>query len=259
MLLYKHSQERLKTNKDGNMIPVIDLKNGATVDMQGRAWKINFVGKTNRDAVYVGGSVGKIENGKFWVKEFVVAPNTNLERARRANWLPTCGTFIAPTPIETQAIEATPRTPETRPAVIHKGFFTVESPIDSRHRTFRIKTGRNGKTVIGLLTGSNNLSDYTWFGFINGEHIKFWQNAYFGYGNPVNLQVDKRELQECFGAITGNTSEAGLRFSREHGICSRCGKLLTHPESLDIGLGPECSGLGYTAKPKKNALQQALR
>ena len=41
-------------------------------------------------------------------------------------------------------------------------------------------------------------------------------------------------------AIDEDPIGAARRHGRETGVCSNCGKQLTHPESLRIGMGPKC-------------------
>jgi hypothetical protein len=224
------------------MIPVIDITDTSKVRTRGAAWAIDFENRRGVQTEFVGGSVGEVRDGKFFVKDFVLANRGGFGGAVRAGMKPTCGNLIvAETPVEA--------TPVVNAAVIKKGFFTVESATDSRHRTFRIKTSpRTQKTVIGLMTGSNNLKDYTWFGYINGSDIRFWRTAYVGSGwerVEGTLPISQDEIRECFAAITNNTEAAGLRFAREYQNCSRCGIVLTTPESLDRGLGPECVKIRY--------------
>lgn len=45
-----------------------------------------------------------------------------------------------------------------------------------------------------------------------------WQVAYHSYQLPLGMSI------------------------KHHGHCGRCGQKLTHPASLDTGLGPECAG-----------------
>ena len=119
-----------------------------------------------------------------------------------------------------------------QPAIIRKGFFTVEKG-DGTHRTFRIKTSpRSGKTVIGVMTGSSNLA-YEWFAYVSGGELRF-------FGRNV-FNVD--EMRANFDTIKGDPTTAGLRYARESMNCMRCNKLLTTPTSLNIGLGPVCDKL----------------
>lgn len=41
------------------------------------------------------------------------------------------------------------------------------------------------------------------------------------------------------------TGEAAAEFGRTYGWCCNCGKLLTHPKSIERGMGPVCYGKWY--------------
>jgi uncharacterized protein DUF6011 len=250
MLVLKHSRKRLNKLKGKNMnnyTAVMDFGTG-DVPTRGNAYELNFKdARGENKRVFVGKGAAVVEKGVFWVKNFILAPNqTGLRQALDYGWIPTIGAMKT---IDKTVTTIAPQT-ATVEAIIKKGFFTVERE-GERHRTFRVKTSRNNKTVIGLMVGRNNLKDYAWFGTIEGNTIRFWKNANMGFDMPpVQLPIEQDEINACFAAITSDTEEAGLRFAREYKNCSRCGKVLTTPESLDRGLGAECAGMRYGAAKK---------
>lgn len=102
--------------------------------------------------------------------------------------------------------------------------------------TYRVRESDDGKVFfVSVMTGSDNEGDYTYLGIIrNGEfrrtaksrisvdapsHIAFlWSYTMLGRGLlPDALQV------------------------WHEGRCGRCARLLTVPESIARGLGPECA------------------
>jgi len=223
------------------MIPVIDL-NTNVVPTRGRAYAIPFVTQRGQSkTIFVGLSVAEVREGKFWVREFIMHPNQDgLRVAFREGWTPLIGSRIEAAPIDE---------PKTSP-VIKKGYFTVECE-GERHRTFKIKTNRNGNTAIGLLVGSNNTRDYAWFGYLNGDgSVDYWGSTYDRYRNPMELPISRETVKECVAAILGNPDEAGTRYARTYENCSRCGRVLTNPESITLGLGTECAGLRYGASKR---------
>lgn len=121
---------------------------------------------------------------------------------------------------------------------ISDGFYTVVLE-DGTHRTFRIRTqGADetfapGKQIIATLTGSDNESSYTQWGFINGATVNVWKS-----------RTDKVGDWPKFAAalISGDHSAAGLAYAVESGNCYRCNRRLTTPESVALGLGKVCAG-----------------
>lgn len=232
------------------MIPAIILNNTLETSASGKAYHLRFkTGSGRTISVWLPVSQTKVESGFLWVAEWLMkAGKDGIPQMQARNYESLDGKLILP------EIEM-PVTMADSVAVggaIHKGFFTVQSPLDAKHRTFRVKTSaKSGKTVIGILTGSNNLSDYTWFGYLVGTEVRFWKNPRYGYETfGVTMPIGNAEVLECVAAILNDANGAGLRFATEYKNCSRCGKVLTVPESIEIGMGPECSGLGYASKKK---------
>jgi hypothetical protein len=229
------------------MIAVINITEANAVRKHGNAWAVDFVSPSGRRSTeYVGGSVGKVEDNVFFVEPFVAASYKGFGSALRNCEVIGGEKIPAEMPEQQESFGSVANT-----STIKKGFFTVEAE-GVRHRTFRVKTSRNGKSAIGLMTGSNNLKDYTWFGYLNGSDIRFWTTPSVAFGVPATLPISNDEVRECWAAIVGDTDAAGLRFAREYQNCSRCGKVLTTPESLDRGIGPECAAVRYGASRRRS-------
>lgn len=222
------------------MQAVLDLTTELQLTASGKAYVVDFVSPQGRNTrTWVAVSQSKIEAGKLWVAEWLLEPRREgIGALIKAGYSCLMGEVIT----EGIGKTDTPR-PELQEGVIAKGFFTVQTE-GEKHRTYRIKTNRRGQTVIGLLVGQNNVTDYAWFGFVDGSNLRFWKGARFQM-MPFRLSVSREELTEGFNAIIGNPNEAGLRYATEYTNCSRCGRLLTVPESIATGKGPECVNLGY--------------
>lgn len=227
------------------MQAILNLKNDLEVTASGKAYVMDFVKDGKNTRTWLPISHSKVEAGVLYVAEWLLEPRRDgVGALLKSGWQAVAGDVIV--------AELTPTdTPkkELQAGVIAKGFFTVQAE-DEKHRTFRIKTNGKGQTLIGLMVGRNNVTDYAWFGFVDGDKIRFWRQARYEM-MPYTLPVSNELIEECFNAILGNVEGAGLRYATEYKNCSRCGKVLTTPESLERGLGPECSGLGYTKKAKK--------
>jgi hypothetical protein len=125
----------------------------------------------------------------------------------------------------------------TEPA-LPEGYFTVEFGElydgEETHRTFRVKDASSqsklaGKRIISLLVGSNNESDYTGVGFVDADGVKVWKRF---SGDSV--------MREAIDILTGDVESAQMGYAMRSGNCYVCGRLLTEPESIKLGIGPVC-------------------
>ena len=125
----------------------------------------------------------------------------------------------------------------------HDCVVTLVSPKTGDHRTFKIATVREdsksplaGKRIVSLLTGPSNTEDFEGFGFVSPDGtIKVW-NRLKGNGEPSTWErfADLLATPHYWSA-RGVTYQFSLR-------CRRCGRPLTHPDSLISGMGPICEG-----------------
>lgn len=116
------------------------------------------------------------------------------------------------------------------------------------HYTFKIKKkeaakeGERDAYFISLLTGPDNTSDYTYMGLLNplsGDVILTKASKFQAESWPVKLL--RRTLARVWSGEQKMLEEAGFSLHHE-GRCGRCGRVLTVPESVQSGLGPECAG-----------------
>nr|CAB4128120.1 hypothetical protein UFOVP114_10 [uncultured Caudovirales phage] len=116
--------------------------------------------------------------------------------------------------------------------------FTAESKATGTRYTFRVK--RKDATIfyVDLLTGPDNTSDYTALGVLRaGDHPTLWPSKQAGTAPHTAFKyILDRVLFPAPGAKAASPS---LEIHHA-GRCGRCGRLLTVPSSLEIGLGPEC-------------------
>lgn len=122
-----------------------------------------------------------------------------------------------------------------------KAIFTVSNDKGDRY-TFRVDHKKGNEQwapvwFIRLLTGPNNEEDYTYMGKIDPEMgvVKLTaKSAYPETSLPV--KVANFGLRIIWGK---QDLPDGYKIHHE-GFCGRCGRLLTVPESVDSGFGPEC-------------------
>lgn len=138
-----------------------------------------------------------------------------------------------------QSLEhTTPADPTPSKLAIREGVFTVVS--GSERRTFRVHTPKMGnlagKTILQYLSGSDNTSDYTGFAFVTSTGIAVWKR----FQADTTLVRLARVLLDPKSA-----AEAGLAYAMESGNCCKCGRTLTVPASIAMGMGPVCAAGGW--------------
>lgn len=235
------------------MLPILLLENeadyaigdtiGKNVTPSRKAYIVDFARSGGGQPIrtWVPVSNAKIEKGMLWVAEWLLEPRRQGIGAIIAAGHK-CLNGVA---IKDEVAPLGTERSEMKESPIYKGYFTVEREGD-KHRTFRFTTYK-GKTTIALMTGRNNTADYTKFGYVDGENIRFWRTPTF-HGMDATLPISQDDIRECYKAILNDLDAAGLRYARESKRCSRCNKELTTPESLDAGLGPICDGMRYRKK-----------
>lgn len=115
---------------------------------------------------------------------------------------------------------------------------TLQSGATGRHFTYRIKKYKDQNVYfIRTLRGPDNENDYTYIAAYyparNRLHIsKQW------YGMPEDTWPPSvRAINYLFEHLHDKPER--LHVFHE-GRCGRCGRLLTTPESIQSGYGPEC-------------------
>lgn len=123
--------------------------------------------------------------------------------------------------------------------------FTVSNN-KGEHYTFKVESAKNGLTnlnpktyFVKLLTGPDNSNSYTYLGMIkNGRTVLTNKSKYKKESTP--LKVINWALNKILNI---NASKIPKGYSIDHaGSCGKCGRKLTTPESIKLGLGPVCAG-----------------
>lgn len=128
---------------------------------------------------------------------------------------------------------------------------TVVSKRTGSRYTYKIKKAKDssGRFFVSTLTGPNNEVDYQYLGFFDVDLLD---------GNPI-----VRRGQVLIAGRAGNAEDIrfkGFDWLLTHtvekgavpdqatvyheGRCGRCGRMLTTPESIASGIGPECAKKG---------------
>jgi hypothetical protein len=122
-----------------------------------------------------------------------------------------------------------------------RALFTVSNG-KGEHYTFRINKPKkddkgNPPYFISMLTGPDNTSNYTYLGLYIPQFntVRLTSKSKFASeSTPVKV------LNWAFKKVAegGNLPE-GYSIAHE-GYCCKCGKLLTDPISIEMGIGPNC-------------------
>jgi Family of unknown function (DUF6011) len=131
-----------------------------------------------------------------------------------------------------------------------KAIFTLEVPEtfqkekDSKpHYTFKISKKKDVDIwFVNLLTGPDNMSDYTYIGKLNPDNgVVSLTRASKLNDKSLCFRLLNRVTHCLWNGEEGKIKDAGFDLHHE-GRCGRCGRRLTVPESVLTGLGPECAG-----------------
>lgn len=110
--------------------------------------------------------------------------------------------------------------------------FTIRSKKTGNRFTFRVKKSKNPyKDVfwVSLLNGSDNVSDYKYIGAFSDK-----------YYAKNNLKALSTSAIRWFLEGLDKGRDLGDLEIFHAGRCGRCARLLTVPESVESGFGPEC-------------------
>lgn len=115
--------------------------------------------------------------------------------------------------------------------------FTIRSKKTGKHFTYKITqkvdpVSQEQKDLffVGVLTGTDNTSSYTYLGTINHGTYRHGIKSSIGPGTPC---------AQAFKWFMENISSPNVDVFHA-GRCGKCGKKLTTPDSIEKGFGPEC-------------------
>lgn len=122
-----------------------------------------------------------------------------------------------------------------------KAVFTLVSLKTGTRFTFKVRAakadGRDPIWFVSVLTGSNNEADYTYLGTINAK-------GYYTRGARSTISAEAPSAKAfawAFEYLVADKVPPQSEFWHS-GSCAKCGRKLTDPQSLAIGLGPKCAG-----------------
>lgn len=120
--------------------------------------------------------------------------------------------------------------------------FTVENG-KGEHYTFKVEKKAAEKNYpdtwfVRTMTGTDNVEHYSYLGILDAEYggVRLTRASKFAE-DDVRTRVVRWALSKIWAQ---GTIPEGYAI-RHNGFCGRCGRVLTNPESLDTGIGPECA------------------
>ena len=127
--------------------------------------------------------------------------------------------------------------------------FTITSLKTGKHFTFKVKEkkeeGLNGPNLrfVNVLAGPDN---HSFDESIPWVHPIGWQAPdCIWQGRP-----DALALKHWRGFLSPHNDNLPEQVKIQHeGRCCKCNRVLTHPESLDRGIGPECASTLVNINP----------
>ncbi len=160
---------------------------------------------------------------------------------------------MRPDPVSAKQPARAAMAPETvgRFALAGNATFTVVSKATGNRFTFRVrapKVDRDGAPVskeaasvlfVSVLNGPDNTGSYAYIGTV------FRRDNTFKYSSKSRISADAKSVKGfawLFEHVFKGEGKGANKVEIYHsGNCGRCGRLLTTPESVTLGLGPECA------------------
>ena len=107
-----------------------------------------------------------------------------------------------------------------------------------RFSTINLEDPQQTRTFVHLLNGPDNESDYVYMATIFPEHrLRITKKS--------SVTADTMSFRALFWFLRNQREELPESLEFLHsGKCGRCGRKLTTPESIRIGLGPVCASRG---------------
>jgi hypothetical protein len=122
---------------------------------------------------------------------------------------------------------------------------TVRSLRTGKRLTFKFtrpdeEPGKDRPIWVKLLSGADNTSDYQFLGTLWADATLAYRYRHSAKSRVSMSAPAVLALQWLVKALTRGESELAKAEVWHEGMCGRCGRKLTVPESIESGFGPEC-------------------
>lgn len=113
--------------------------------------------------------------------------------------------------------------------------FTIKNETSGNRFTYKVKKLKDKDLwFVSVLRGSDNTADYTYMGCLFGDDFRMTRNSKVGRNAP-----SYKAFRWVWGRILMDNVPECVSIHHK-GRCGRCGRVLTVPESIESGFGPEC-------------------
>lgn len=120
-------------------------------------------------------------------------------------------------------------------------FTLYSTKLDKRYTyKIRIDSKCEDRFYAYVLYGQDNCSDYRFTGFFYKDNFTL-RASKFDRDDAIYTSDDRFKMLGCFLQILCTEEELPETcIFYPSGKCARCGRMLTTPESIESGFGPEC-------------------
>lgn len=139
-----------------------------------------------------------------------------------------------------------------RYALAGDAVFTIRSAKTGQRFTYRVRAAEKpgiASHFVEVLTGPDNTASYEYLGFITplvpSGTQRPGRGARFVHGHKSRIGPDAPSAKAfawCWERLALPSSTFAFDFIHS-GRCGKCGRLLTDPTSIEVGLGPTCRGV----------------
>lgn len=119
-------------------------------------------------------------------------------------------------------------------ALAGKATLTLKSLKSEDHLTYKIRQTK-GDNPVHFVSALVRPETYHYVGMIKDKKFTLTRKSRM---TPDNVRVRAMKWF-CEKVLENETMPTQLEV-RHEGCCGRCGRELTHPDSIDRGIGPEC-------------------
>lgn len=112
----------------------------------------------------------------------------------------------------------------------------------NNHLTYKIKKDKKKDIwYVYYLSGPHNESNYSYLGLIGKNNIKNQFNFILTKASKASKKsIVYKSFNWIYDRLNKNKKFPDFLEVWHEGICGKCGRKLTHPESIETGFGPTC-------------------